>query len=152
MKFSRSLLNLAIVAIPLQQGVWKEVSFPRIKKSAVAFENNSAQLKVEDSHSPLIFFLEKPTELKSLSVTGELMGLPKLKPDAEEGAIKNDDFALKICLAEYRKGSMNFFESWFSPSWVKEVIPKEDFGMKKMRGYLISQTLEVGKEFGLSSK
>ncbi len=112
------LFNLAWSAeLPLTQEKWVSLSFSKIPKNHVQFNDGEMRVSVDQSAGPLVQKLEAPLKVSSFKVKGELKGLKKV----ETGAF-DEDSVLRIGLVAVGERTLNAVKRVFAADWIKKLF------------------------------
>jgi hypothetical protein len=117
-----TLVLAGAIALPLQQADdWQLLEYSRLKANEVTFSRDGMKIMVDKSASPIIYPLEDPMRVTSVSLTGDLSKLLNVAADSQ-GDEGNDDFALKLGLVIAGKKTLNPLQKMFSAKWIKTLF------------------------------
>lgn len=135
----------ATIEVPvsdLQQ--WTSLSFSSIPANTVSVENDSLQLSVEKSASPLVYKLDEPTTLASLTLKARWSGSLNIPQGAVQGASGADDFVLKLGVVEAGDRTLNWLQRRIAADWIQQLFKLAPKGTGVKRIHFLSTTLQRG--------
>ncbi|MGB5624519.1 MAG: hypothetical protein WBM61_02220, partial [Woeseiaceae bacterium] len=87
---------------------WTSLSFRSIPANTVAVVDGNLHISVNKSASPLIYKLDEPLAVMSLSVKARWSGQLNIPQDAVQGEAGADDFILKLGIVEAGERTLNW--------------------------------------------
>lgn len=129
--------------VHFEKSKWTELQFSQIPPNKVEFNTSSIGVSVEASASPLIYRLDRVTEITGFAVSLVLTGeLPK-----QSGFEEDSFFRLGfVVIGENRLGTMG---KLFAPKWVRQLfdLAPPDTGLDKIYFYnVVTAPDQLGTE------
>lgn len=145
--YSRYLF--ALLVIPVNElSQWKIESYSNMTPNQVSVVNQTLQIKVSASSSPLFYPLKKTSIVKGFKLKVHFIGLPVFKELERQGEKNFDDFALRIGFVVPGDKKLQGIKKMFAASWVKRLYSQipEGSGIDHVQFYNIVQNKNlVGK-------
>jgi len=127
------------IVIPLTaKSGWERLVYTNIKPNQISFEPTGMRLTINNSAGPIIYPLEKPALIDSLSFTINISGDIQLDHhlQGEQGV---DDFVFRLGLVYEGERTLNFIQRATAADWVKRLyqLAPKDVGVSYIEFYNI---------------
>ncbi len=101
---------------------WTILSYSSIPANTVAVEDGNLHIAVNKSASPLIYKLDEPLKVTSLTVKASWSGRLNIPQNAVQGEAGADDFILKLGIVEAGDRTLNWLQRLIAADWIKQLF------------------------------